>query len=268
MKTESRINSQLVLILLIPAFIFINCLAGVSQTPANSRKDQLLPPSEEKFETAVGTVAPWRETRCRYSYSEKDFYGNPCHTVTKDQWEAREIAALYNADGSIWFRFNLSAHKPGSLKNNPNKDFVPFAGNTEKNYQTIVLRTVGESKHWFEVEINEKTRETKFVLKSDPTWDRASWDFWLSYYTTLMVDSNRTPLFDKPDGKILEESSYDAIWKVLFIKTERDWAYVEAYINQRKFNAWVRWRKGRDILVGTIFTYHKIPDVKLDAEDN
>jgi hypothetical protein len=273
MKTESRVNSQLLLILLVLVFIFLSYLTVISQTQADSKYERIPPPSEEKFETAVGTVAPWREVRCWYANpSEKDAAGNPCpaesKTVTKDDWDKREIATLFNEEGSIWFRFNLSAHKPDSLKNRLNKDFVPFAGNTEKNYQNIVLRMVGESKHWLEVEINEKTRETKFVLKRDPTWSKASWDFWLAYDISLMVDSNRTPLFDKPDGKILEESSLDSIWKVLFIKTEGDWAYVKAWINQREFNAWVRWRKGRDILVGTVFTYHKIPDVKLDAKDN
>ena len=57
MKTERRINSQLLLIILIPAFIFINCLTVVSQTTADSGKDQIPSPSEEKFEEATDLVS-------------------------------------------------------------------------------------------------------------------------------------------------------------------------------------------------------------------
>lgn len=262
-KKERILLSSALLIFLI---IFVNCLSTKAQDNRKPKNDVIPTPAEEVFKEAVGTVAPWRVTRCRNTYSEKDFYGNPCHTVTKDEADKREIATLYNENGSIWLRFNIT-DEADSISNRLNKDFVPFRGDIKGNLRGIVLRTVGESKHWLEVEINEKTRETKFVLKSDSTWDRASWDFWLSYFTTLMVDGNRTPLFDKPDGKILEESSLDSIWKVLFIKTEGDWAYVEAYINQKKFNAWVRWRKGRDILVGTVFTYHKIPEIQTDVQN-
>ena len=268
MKTESHINFQLLLILLIPAFVFVNCLTVVSQTPADSGKDQFLPPAKEQFENAADTVAPWRKTGCLHSSSEKDFYGNPCHWVTKDESDNREIATLYNADGSIWFRFNLTFDKPNSLRNKSNKDFVPFAAITKDHPQIIVLRMVGESKNWYEVEVNETTRATKFVLKSDPTWSRASWDFWLTYNITLKVNTNLTPLLDKPDGKIIEESSQISIMKVELLKTEGDWAYVRTDINQKEFDGWIRWRKGRNILVGTVFTNQKIPEIKTDVEDN
>lgn len=187
MKIERRINSQLLLILLIPAFIFINCLTVFSQTPANSRKDQLLLPSEEKFEKAGDTIAPRRETGCLNSFSEKDFYGKTYHVITKDAWDKREIATLYNA---------------------------------------------------------------------------------VTYNITLKVDPSRTPLLDKPDGKIIEESSQTSIMKVDLLKTEGDWAYVRTDINQKEYDGWIRWRKGRYILVGTVFTNQKIPDVKLDTENN
>ena len=263
MKIKSRVNYQLPLILLIPVFIFASYLIVASQTSRSFHKEQILSPAEEKFEQAADLIVPWSETGCKYRVDME--FGKPCHVVTVDERRAKEIATLYNSDGSIWFRFSLSLRSMDSLREKPNKDFVPFATDMGT---TVFLRMVAESKHWYEVEVNENTQATKFILKSDSVWAKTTWEYWLNVSISFEVDSTRSPLLDKPNGKVIEESSNISFTRVGFIKAEGDWAYVSMYSNQKEYYGWIRWRKGRDILVGCIFNFHRFPEIKTDIEGN
>lgn len=240
-------------------FIFTICQNITAQTVRESKKDIILPPAEEHFEKAGDLIVPWSETGCH----EVDIVAKqPCHIVTVDERRAREIATIYDADGSIWLRFSLHAFKIDSIREQPN-DFVPFL----IEGTIVILRMVGESEHWYEVEINENTRATKFILKSDPVWAKTTWDYWLRVSMSLEVDGSRSPLLDKPNGKVIEETATIPFTRVGFIKAEEDWAYVSIYANQKNYYGWIRWRKGRDVLVGWLYTRRKVPEINKEIKE-
>jgi hypothetical protein len=116
------------------------------------------------------------------------------------------------------------------------------------------------------VEINEKTRETKFVLKTDSMWAKTNWSYWLYHWTNLVINGSTVKLLDSPDGKVNESSAQIEFATVTFIKAEGDWAYVEGWDKNTRYLGWVRWRDGRDILVGCIFNDNKVPEPKTNGD--
>ncbi len=52
------------------------------------------------------------------------------------------------------------------------KDFIPFSTDVRYGPLGVILRMVGESPIWYEVEINENTRATKFARRNDKAWSR------------------------------------------------------------------------------------------------
>ena len=131
---------------------------------------------------------------------------------------------------------------------------------------------VGESPNWYEVEVNEKTRATKFALKNNRMWTKTTWSRWLYEGTNLQLDNKEFPLLDKPNGEIIKEASHLTFDRVKFLKADGDWAFVEGYptwhISDVSHKGWIRWRKGRDLLVGTVLNGRKVPEIKTDAENN
>jgi hypothetical protein len=160
---------------------------------------------------------------------------------------------LYDPDGTVWWSANRLASNDyrdagkDYFGSNPKEGFKPFFSNG----RDIILRLVSESPNWFEVEINESTRKTKFVSKTDPAWSKTRWDFWLKLnYEMLLYPDQR--LMDAPNGKLIEGGSGAALESVNFLGMEGDWAYVE---NRNKLpgsdsvRGWVQWRRGRTIMV-------------------
>lgn len=125
---------------------------------------------------------------------------------------------------------------------------------------------VGESTNWYEVEVNEKTRATKFVLKNDPMWAKTTWSYLLAAMRLFRFEKNEQQLRDKPGGNIIKESADLRFYSFKFIKTEGDWAFVEGY-KTKTYQGWIRWREGRNMLVTHPFGLLNFAKIKTDAED-
>ena len=123
---------------------------------------------------------------------------------------------------------------------------------------------IGESANWYQAEINEDTREIKYIAKSDKNWAKTDWSRWLFDGMNLNLDNHKIPLRDAPDGQIIAESADMTFDQVKVLKVDGDWAFVESYTRPQKYRGWIRWRKDRDLLVGTVFTSMKFPEVKAD----
>lgn len=126
---------------------------------------------------------------------------------------------------------------------------------------------VGESPHWYEVEVNEETRATKFVLKSDPMWAKTKWSYWLAKIRFFKFGDSEPPLRDKPNGEVIEESANLRFYSLKFLKADGDWAYVEGY-KSKTYRGWIRWRKGRDMLVKDSFNLFNVAKPKIQMEEN
>jgi hypothetical protein len=235
--------------------------------------EKILSPAEERFEKASDLISPWRESGCLKATTALHWqYENPdCTPVSGKQSAETHFLTLYNSDESIWYGFSLNCFNPAYFRKKPKQDFLPLATGFSEFDDYVVLRMTGESKHWYEVEVNEQTRAVKYVLKSDPTWAKTTWDYWLfkgnggQYADYFLVGSEREMLRDKPNGKVIERPGDFDVNRVDFLKADGEWAYVRIY--QSSFKGWLRWRKGREFLVGCAFNNFKVPETMPDLEN-
>lgn len=211
-------------------------------------------PSGETFRPASDLISPWVNSGC--SHLNLDLRQKDCYLVTPQQWGDNRYLTIYDSDGSVWYGFDLNdLREEVNAGNKIKKNFEPLV--TFIYQFNIVLRLVAESDNWYEVEINEKSRETKYISKNDPHWTKTKWEQWLSNIERLHPPPDPTPLLDKPDGKPIPESAGIDFWYYRTQKIEGDWVYVEGKEksgpSEEKYFGWLRWRKGRDILLGCYF---------------
>jgi hypothetical protein len=219
--------------------------------------DAIPPPHAEKFVESNDLVVPWRNTGCQGHYM---FVDPDCHMITVVESTNAHRLSLYSSDSSLWWRFSVSLKEPDYFFKNVKIGFIPFSTFwLEKEPDGFVLRLAGESPNWYEVEVNEKTRATKFVLKKDPLWAKISWGYWLLVDPRIYINTERTKFYDKPNGSIIDDmASYDSS-VLVFQKDDGDWALVRVFRAGKAYEVWIRWREGRDILVGCTFNHFKIP---------
>ena len=226
--------------------------------------DPIQPPGQEAFVASDSVAIPWRvsDMGCR---TGTVYPTQNCRLINNAEFDKADILTLYNLDGTQWYRFSLSSKSPDYFHTNTKMHFKPFALWGFQDYpHALVLRLIGESDHWYEVEVNEKTRATKYILKSDPMWVKTTWSFLFGWSYNVVVDQNRIKLLDKPDGEVIKETADAFFNKLKFVKLDGDWMYVGG-IGSAKWPftrryGWIRWRKGRDILVGSRLNGDKIPE--------
>jgi hypothetical protein len=237
-------------------FIFsVNDIA-LSQNNPIKQSIELRPPLQERFVKDEQLVIPWRHIWCQTNDKEV----NPPHCPTNLTGNSGNIGTLltiYNSDGTIWDNFSINSFDSSQFWKNKNVGFLPFS--TQLNDESIYLRMVSESPNWYEVEVNETTQATKFILKSDPFWAKVTWNYFLATVRVLSFDGeSETKLFDKPNGIIIKESSEEKLKDFRFrLKTEGEWAFVDGHGSSKIYQGWVRWRKGREMLFESKFFNHK-----------
>ena len=208
-------------------------------------------PHDEKFLPSDELVGSWMG--CREMPDQRPEHG--CDKMEHSrEFAAAQNFTLYNADGTTWWSASRLANDD---YRDPGKDY--FEAKRKEGFKPlfsngrdIVLRLVSESPNWFEVEVNETTQKTKFISKTDPAWSKTPWDFWLRLNVEILL-SPRQQLRDAPNGRIVDVSSREVIDSVNFLKMDGDWVYVEERAmplrGEERLRGWVRWRKGREILV-------------------
>lgn len=259
----------LVVATLFSAVLMSDRLLRAQTVPANA-EEAIIPPAKEKFVESDDLVFPWRESdrACvnRVNYLGIGNIGDCGQLITVDVYLKATTLTLYNADGTVWYTFSISSKDPKSkyFRDNKKIGFKPFAAFPEDWPNTVVLRMVGESPHWYEVEINEQSSATKFVLKSDPMWAKTTWDDLFTWSFTLEVNQDRNKLRDKPDGAVIKDYADLHFTRLLFKKLDGDWVYVEGRTDSMSASkyGWIRWRKGREVIVGSILNDYKIPETK------
>lgn len=220
--------------------------------------EEILPPKNEVFQVAGELIVPWRSAGCKFS--NPFLRDKNCKIVTMAEFERHDSVTLYDDDGTVWYNFSLSPESENHFDRKTKKGFEPFFPPPPSKFPAaIILRLVAESKSWYEVEVNEKTRETKYVLKADPMWARDTWREWLIDGVNLKIDYAKTTFLDKPQGKAVSVDREVGIDNVAIIKVDGEWAFVRMTINQTVKSGWIRWRNGREILVGCIFNDYVIP---------
>jgi len=236
-------------------FLFLGHI-GNAQTP---ERTVVLPPSEEKFSKAGDLIVPYRDTSCTPNPSMPE---PGCKHIVFDDSVVNQVFTIYNSDGSEWIAFTLTLqNSPTHFESIPKDRFIPFATSPRPKIPgTVILRIAGESENWYEVEINENTRETRFISKLDRAWAKTSWEYWLNKEYNLIIDAQATRILDKPDGETVKGTEHFQVKTVRFLKADGDWALVQTKdLYMPVFRGWVRWREGRKILVGCAFNFRTLP---------
>lgn len=228
----------------------------LAQDNPKRQDNEIRLPFEENFEKNEQLVMPWANIICQIT----DKAVNPPNCpikITTANWLAASSLTLYNRDGTIWYSFSLRSSDPRHFLKNEKEKFLPFS--TDFGDEGITLRVVAESSTWYEVEINEVTQSTKFILKNDPLWVKVTWNYFLAKVRVMSFDGQNKPLlYDKPNGEVIEDTS-ELKWNDLRfrLKIEGEWAFVEGYLFSKPYQGWVKWRRGREMLFKSKIFKHK-----------
>lgn len=190
-----------------------------------------------------------------------------CRIYPDSETKTANPLSIYDGDGEFWYAINIEPKDPDYFLRSLRTDFRPLGpiprdfGNGKMSAPSLViLRLVGESKHWFEVEINERTRATRFILKSDPFWSRVTWADIFNMSFEVYIDSNHVKVLDRPNGEELAACTKVAPTKLVYAKLEGDWMLVNEWRGaDARCKGWIRWRKGRTMLIGSIINGMRFP---------
>ncbi len=241
------------------------------------------PPRNERFVPADGLMFPERSLELTCGPTSL-MYRPDCPVGRRiDQ---QHILEILDDDGSLWYRFSVYQPDPAYFINVEtlefvNPDFKPLGLGLKYPFEAspigirpdktkrpafprqVVLRLVAESPNWSEVEVNEDTRLRKYISKQDPFWARIGWQdvFSISYGGYIVIDSTKTNVLDKPDGKPVNIACEKIRYlQLLFSSLDGDW--MEVNKGKSHCHGWIRWRNGRDILVGSHLNGYEVIEPK------
>jgi hypothetical protein len=224
---------------------------GVAIGQELSEAEPIPAPNEEEFRKADGLIEAFesRNTACLMNKKLN------CRFIRTSPEDGRDVLTFYDSNGKLWFSYDrVHGNKKDLLP--PEIDPITWSG-------LGLYRLVGESANWYKVEINDKTRETKFILRSDENWVKIDWAerFFRNPPIYLPPGVN---LKDKPDGEVIEEYRHRHYDQLYYDRMEGEWMRVQAVdktnIQNPRFFGWVRWRDGREILIGSFLSGHRIPE--------
>jgi hypothetical protein len=233
------------------------------------------PPRSERYEAYDGLLIPIanREFTCVAPIRKPN-----CLVGAVQDQRPLEDHTIYDGEGRGWFAFSSNPRSPEYYLRLEKEGFAPLGAQPRINskgeslpaHGLVILRISGVSGNWIEVEVNEETRQKGYIPKSDPTWMMASWGEVFNIGFNVVIDPNRVKVLDRPDGKpaACERPS----GKHTYTRIEGDWMLVnKMYHDEGAEEAvacmgWIRWRKGREILVGSIINGGRVPETSADKE--
>ncbi len=149
-------------------FLVLCCCAkfGIAQDNKAIDSEKLAPPAEESFQAATGIATSRSQASC-YSWEKHLIAVKPgCETLyfgKNEKYGSNPTYYIYNEDGTIWF--DLPWGRPNDVEFRLSKEigFEPFRYGPS---DATAMRITGESENWYRVEVNEKTREIKYIPKA------------------------------------------------------------------------------------------------------
>jgi hypothetical protein len=289
MKTSYSRRTFVVPAISVLALLTVFSLLAIAQTGVELKEDKISPPSEEQFTAIDALATPWRDSGCIWpikvgpvEFPDED---TDCEKIRSRVYA---LQTIYDSDGSVWYAFSTwDSDKDYFLRYSMVLDergegygyrpeiygfrkegFRPLATPGVSLPSTVLLRMVGESSHWYKVEINEKTRDIRYIAKNDSLWTKKSWAYWIykglgNGDNAIFGNKDREPLRDKPNGKVTEDSPIGEE-KLRVLKVEGEWVYVRAVKDPVSPLGWIRWRNGRNFLLKPSFLeikYNTIPEL-------
>lgn len=157
---------------------------------------------------------------------------------------SNEFINFYHDDLSIW--------KKIKIENFVSSDIIPFSYSAEK--RIIVFRCMNIGENYYEVVVNEKSNNKKYILK-DPS--RIKFKEWENYILddvfSVDFDLNSNPIRILPsinsDTKFISPSMYGGyIFQPVTVKNE--WLQIKWESDDGEFEeGWIKWRDQGELLI-------------------
>ena len=181
---------------------------------------------------------------------EKFFVADGLITVSAPRGKSVYIDTIrpYNADGSLWYEFSLDSNNPLYFGLHPKSDFKPFS---PLDYFWIALRLKAISRNWYEVLIDDKSQDTRFMKAGDILLRRETFERYVLMSSFIKFNQESNPLRESPAGQIWSER---ILAKELFgpVRIDGEWLLVELLSGSRNVPrsfGWIRWKEDREILI-------------------
>ncbi|MBX3295578.1 MAG: hypothetical protein KF762_07690 [Acidobacteria bacterium] len=240
---KSKFHTRFCVLLLFVSFAALtNGVLGQNATD----KSSVPAPSEEKFEPGGDfAVVNWYDSGCpvgNYKFES----GVDCEESPR--WNhTQQLHLLYDRNGKIWNEISRNPQNPKHPSLAKKEGFKPV-GMFLGEWGRVVLRLVAVSEHWYEVEVNYKTRETIYAPRFGEMWRAVSWCLVLQKHE-MIVDNPEVKFLDAIDGKPVAEFDGQSELELSVDVIEGDWARVMLRRDEKLLYGWVRWRDGRKFLV-------------------
>ncbi len=270
-------------IVFVGLWVIFSAVAGKGQDAEVSMEPLL--PKDERFVPADGLIFPERSLilTCGVTSVLKR---PDCPPPDSRRIDQQHILEIQDSDGSLWYRFSVYRNDPAyfidlETREFVKKDFKPLGpgiwyyadytlpttrldkSRVAKFPTHVILRLVSESPNWYEVEVNDDTRLKKYVSKRDPLWVKIGWQdvFSINHGAHIVIDTTTTIVLDKPNGTpISPPCGKTEYQRLLFSSLEEDW--IEVNKGHSQCHGWIRWRNGRDILVGSHLNGYEVVNPK------
>jgi hypothetical protein len=217
---------------------FLLLITNVNGQSKSAVRQSIPSPVSEQFSPAFGYICEAIGFKNRYVQDRKD----------------SDTIKIYNSDGSMWYEYAISEENPLHYTKNPKADFHPIG------LPSIVpwMKLVRESINWFEVVVNEDDGTTKFIRKNDPVLGKQGWEKTIRIRNSIGIDTNSSPLRDRPEGKIREIKYLEEDYDFTIEDIVGDWLYVFRWRedNETSVQGWIRWRSGNELFT-TLPSYIK-----------
>lgn len=217
-------------VILFFSLLFTFVLKAQIRVKSSTRENTVPVPSNERFDPALDLIT------VNGSSNNEGIFG--------------DTVRLYDKDGQLWFEYGFLESSPlfhGNFRT-PHLDLV-FSDNLR------VYKLIAVSKSWYEVEVDVKSGESKFMRIGDPFLKRDPIELRLVISPYILFDEQKNPLREAVNGRIIDYSKSDNYYfKAAAAGVDGDWLQVEMLprnsnedLLSRK--GWIRWKLNQKLLV-------------------
>ncbi|MBS1808631.1 MAG: hypothetical protein JST84_10610 [Acidobacteria bacterium] len=171
--------------------------------------------------------------------------------VRSKHYGEHDFIKIYNADGSLWYKFTFYDDDKNGRFPYQNDSFRPFT--FHPSYFLLALKCVRKIKDRYEVIVNEETGLKKYVNASDPSLSFETWGQHILKVFSVDITRSKSPLLKGKQGAKIKLPK-DAFLHP--VKVEGDWLMVKWVIREstrtekEKYEyGWVKWRDQQRLLI-------------------
>ena len=171
--------------------------------------------------------------------------------VRSKNYGEHDFIKIYNADGSLWYKFSFYYDDKNGRFPYQNDSFRPFT--FHPSYFLLALKCIRKVKDRYEVIVNEETSLKKYVHASDASLSFETWGQHILKVFSVDIARSKSPLLKTKQGARVK-LPIDAFLHP--VKVEGDWLVVKWIVRERtgtqkeKYEyGWVKWKDQKRLLV-------------------